>query len=70
MQTDFREVHNWCQNVPEMLAFDGTKVGLGFANAFAKPIESLEDSSMIPTRLRRTDRCYIVTPPRTEPRIY
>lgn len=70
MRIDFREICNWCENGPEMLACDGTKVGLGFANAFVKPIEILEDSNIIPTRLRRNDRCYIVTPPRTEPKIY
>ena len=70
MRIDFREICNWCENGPEMLACDGTKVGLGLTNAFVKPIESLEDSNIIPTRLRRNDRCYIVTPPRTEPKIY
>ena len=70
MRIDFREICNWCENGQEMLACDGTKVGLGFANAFVKPIESLEDSNIIPTRLRWNGRCYIVTPPRTEPKIY
>ena len=70
MQIDFREISNWCENGPEMLACDGTKVGLGFANAFVKPIKILEDSNIIPTRLRWNDHCYIVTPPRTEPKIY
>ena len=53
-----------------MLACDRTKVGLGFANAFIKPIEVLEGSNNIPTGLRWNDQCYIVTPPRTEPKIY
>ena len=68
MRSDFREICNWCENGPEILACDGTKVGLGFANAFVKSIESLEDCNIIPTRLRRNDRCYIVTPPRREPK--
>ena len=70
MRIDFREICNWCENGPGMLACDGTKVGLGFANASVKPFETLEDSNIIPTRLTRNDHCYIVTPPRTEPKIY
>ena len=70
MGIDFREICNWCENGPDMLACDRTKVGLGFANASVKPMEVLKDSNIIPTRLRRNDRCFIFTPPGTEPKTY
>ena len=70
MRISFGEICSWCKNGPEILACDGTKVGLGFANAFVKPIEVLDGYNIIPTRLRRNNQCYIVTPPRTEPKIY
>ena len=48
MRINFGEICSWCKNGPEILACDGTKVGLWFANVFVKPIEVLEGCNIIP----------------------
>lgn len=45
----------------DIVACDDNKVGLGFANAFIKLIETSDTSELITTKLRRNSRCFLVT---------
>ena len=45
----------------DILDCDGTKLGVKFSNAFIEPIELSDDMMTIPTEMRRSDSCFIVT---------
>ena len=60
MKLDFRRKCSSCEGC-DILACDGTKLGVNFSNAFVDPIELSDDVMAIPTQKRRNDRCFIVT---------
>ena len=70
MKIDFRQACIGCDNKIPLLACDGTKIGIGFKNAFVEPIESSFDSPVCPTRLRRLDRCFIINKKEQDPQYY
>ena len=69
MKIDFRKSCPSCESCNK-LAFDGTKLGVGFQNAFVDPIETPEETDAILTKLRRHDRCFIVTADKSQPMFF
>ena len=59
MKLDFCRKCSSCQRC-DILARDGTKLGVNLFNAFVDPIELSDDMMAIPTEMRRNDRCFIV----------
>ena len=70
MKVDFRKSCPSCENC-EILACDGTKLGVGFQHAFVDAIETPEDcETVIPTKSRRHDRCFITTTNKSQPMFF
>ena len=59
MKVDFREQCDWCGDKPNILACDGTKIGIGFKQLFVRPNETLDQQSTNQTKNRRYDRTFI-----------
>ena len=70
MEIDFRQPCYGCGGKSKLLACDGTKLGIGFKNAFVKPIESSEKDEVVQSRLKRLDRCFIFNTPEHPPSYY
>ena len=70
MEIDFRQPCYWCGGTSKLLACDGTKLGIGFKNAFVKPIESKEKDGVVKTQFRRLDRCFIFNTQEHQPSYY
>ena len=66
MKIDFRKSCPSCENY-DIQACDGTKLGVGFQNAFVDPFETPKERDAILTKLRRHDRCFIVTADKSQP---
>ena len=43
---------------------------MGFQNAFVDPFEKLEETNAVLTKLRRHDRCFIVTVHKSQPMFF
>ena len=41
-ENDFCKGCFWCKGAPKIISCDGTKIGIGFKNAFVAPIENAE----------------------------
>ena len=70
MEIDFRQPCYWCGGKSNILACDGTKIGIGFKNTFVKPIERPEKLELVETKLKRLDRCFLFNTRENEPRYF
>ena len=61
---DFRKCCTWCGPSPNVLACDGTKIGILQQNCNIKPLEKSDSSDRIETQFRRFDRCFLANPSR------
>ena len=69
MKLDFCMKCSSCKGC-NILACNGTKLGVNFSNAFVDPIELLDDMMAIPTEMRTNDRCFIVTSDKSHPSFF
>ena len=69
MKLDFCMKCSSCKGC-NILACDGTKLGVNFSNAFVDPIELSDDMMAIPTEMRRNDRCFKVTSDKSHPSFF
>ena len=58
MAIDFRQQCDGSGDNPEILACNGTKVGIGFKNSFVELIEQSCSSKILETKLKRLDRYF------------
>ncbi|XP_065683364.1 uncharacterized protein LOC136096133 [Hydra vulgaris] len=68
MGIDFREQCTMCGNSNRILACDGTKLGIGFKQTFAKAIETPVIEEVPETTFRRFDRCFIPNTKEKDPK--
>ena len=66
MKLDFRRKCSSC----DILACDGTRLGVNFSNAFVDPIELSDGMMAIPTEMGKKDRCLIVTSDKSHPSFF
>ena len=69
MELDFCRKCSSCKGC-DILACDGTKLGVSFSNAFVDPIKLLDDVTAIPKEMRRIDRCFIMTSEKSHPTFF
>ena len=61
-EIDFRSQCTFCGDSPEILACDGTKVGIARKNLSIIPIETSTRDEFLPTLSRRNNRCFLRYP--------